>query len=737
MRRTKGNTGVKRTITEKRAGSTKHHNQSKPIKIKDVHHKRILAMRSLNHRLFKHIGFFKSLGLNKYKALARSLDFDLWFHAREESIKDYLEKNLGKATLAKVDPDFKEKLVYLLREVIVDRNRIYKATSIDYQEINIALIRGNLTQDFLFSYIDDQLTEDLATEFKVPVGLLFKAISIIQYSLILEEQRSPNYLSHLLESPKPQVVIDQLVDHFKSSNFKASVLKLVHKKLKKESVRSSFAAWTFKHLSHQTTSRVDPKLDIFMREDFPFLIEIAMCIMYYDNQIIDIKGKVNRLSEIKKNLVARSMLKDWCFEYMEAKLERTEHRQMVTKALRKIFSSVDVGQHLDKSWNTFATYDDDHFFYNGLSKKLFKNLWQNVEHPAWDFMRDWIMNMRQWMDYSIFQEAFNDIRKENRTKSHYLNLYLDRIFLTNSALFKSIVELSSEITGYRGEEKDKLSIMATGYGMALQIVNDHADFISIPWYSNRKNGTVEKGTSDIYNDILNKTMSLPLIIHAGRNDKESMVHRLIRLKRSKLNRIQRFKLQKELFLSKTLQTSVEASQRMVRIFNKKYKLRKNTEASLFLRDLPSICFYNKYNTERSIIEQQFMLLEEFKDLALEVQYQFLLEIDALRSGLRNKFLKTYRQINLLSDRVYNYCIQGLLAIRNWSSALVSKNVSGWRNIIGELLQFRNYIKEFLKKAPNARPGLNINGNGNIKTVSYREHGTTFIELYLFLKLLVL
>jgi hypothetical protein len=592
-------------------------NRRKPVRIKDVHQKRIEAMQSLNEELARNhtfFEFFKTASLATYKDEARGLSFAIWYDADKKALAEYLSRHV-RSQYYSIKKDKRDKIITLLQDFITDRNRLFFATEVNYQEINTTLIRGNLTQDFLFALIEEELPRQLAGEFKECIRTIIRAITIIQYSCIQKARSKWNFINRLISRKNRQLNIDKLLSHFDEKTFRKSVLKLVEKKLDNGSVRSSFARWTFEHIKERSTNRSSHDVDGFLRDDFPLLIEIAMSIMYYDNQVLDNKGDVSKLEEIKENLIARTFLKDWCFEYVEHKLIKPEQQQLVGRHLRKIFSSVDVGQHLDKTWNTLEVFENNNFYYDGLSERLFKSLWPDEQHVAWPFMRDWIKKMRLWVDYTFLLEAFENIRRENWSKSHYLNLYLDRIFLTNSALFLSIVELNCELTGYFGDQRNRLSALAVGYGMSLQIVNDYADFIPVPWHYKRENETVEKKASDVYKDLLNRTISLPLIVHFGRKNKNRLIYRLAKSRPEKITRIQRFNLQKELYQSEALKTCVQITQQMVRIYNKDeaFRLDRLCAASMFLRDLPSICFFNRYNKERHIIEANFRILEKVSD----------------------------------------------------------------------------------------------------------------------------
>ena len=107
-------------------------------------------------------------------------------------------------------------------------------------------------------------------------------------------------------------------------------------------------------------------------------------------------------------------------------------------------------------------------------------------------------------------------------KKAYIDLYFYRIFLTNSALFVFGAQLIGDLLGVKKEQINRVVNYATGYSLALQIVNDNADFVyKFIGKEGQINHPVCKKDTDILCDLRNKIITLPLAFHLGVRSKKS------------------------------------------------------------------------------------------------------------------------------------------------------------------------------------------------------------------------
>lgn len=594
--------------------------RTRRVKIEHIHRERQQAMQAINRHLAKEANYFSNRYLNQYKSAARVLDPGIWLKAGKKAIETFLARIL-KEDYNQFNVELLGQVVTHLSDHIQCRNQIYLLSEKEFcntasHDIYEALIRGNLLQDFVFDVIADHqaISTDLSQKLKRAIRLLLRAITVLQFN-ILDSGKSLSSVGLSKDVneeafPEAMAKLGKIIEGSKPGKLLTNALKLVDKKLSKGSVRSSFVTWAYEYFCSVGGRAEAQEVDDFLRNDFPLIIEVAMTIMYYDNQILDQKGGIVDLTEIKQNLLYRAMLNDWCFEVIERKLSETADQEMVAGLLRKIFVSVDVGQYVDKNLNTFARYTDPSFVYRSLEKDLPNLLWQSTNSDNEMAGKRLIKQCLDYIQNNSFSVCFTSLRKDIGDSEDHLNLYLDRIFLTSSMLFLISVEIISRLTKFRGPEKDKVEGMIIGYSLSLQIINDYADFMPISrWSSSFGAKTVEKKSSDIFKDLENGTVSLPILIHLAKRGNKSLVYELLRKKTGRLNRIQRYQVMKEFYKEGTLRICELLSQSIARKAKYKYKIHRTNRASLFIRDLWSICFVNRYQRERTYIDQGFQFMQ--------------------------------------------------------------------------------------------------------------------------------
>ncbi|NJL77001.1 MAG: hypothetical protein HC892_20285, partial [Saprospiraceae bacterium] len=227
----------------------------------------------------------------------------------------------------------------------------------------------------------------------------------------------------------------------------------------------------------------------FFEEQLPFIVEAIISIQYYHNQILDQKGGVNTPSTINDNLITGNLLKDQFYRYLEQLEMDANNRITLIQHARSIFEYVDIGQYLEKHCNHYEAYKNKQYHHP-------------FERTVNEFIQaEWIEEIVQ-----IILELV-DLDADNQA---YLRIYLQRIYLTNAALFNLVAVLMADMMDVENSIKAKVVKFATWFGIAQQMMNDNCDVV--PSSLLFKN-TVAKLVTDAQADLKNKCFTLPLVIH--------------------------------------------------------------------------------------------------------------------------------------------------------------------------------------------------------------------------------
>lgn len=229
----------------------------------------------------------------------------------------------------------------------------------------------------------------------------------------------------------------------------------------------------------------------FFEQQLPFILEVIISVQYYHNQILDRKGGVTTHAAINDNLIMGNLLKDQLYRYIR-KLNLPEaDRWIVEKEVRTIFEYVDIGQHIEKSCNTYEAYHSGQW-----------------SHP--------FGNLDALVDADCIREVTDVIQSVHPIqRTDYLHIYLQRIYLTNAVLFKKATGLIATLLEVDPDVQQRADRFAGLFGMALQIMNDNCDLVP----STKAEGTVEKRCSDAYSDLRNRNITLPIMLHLQRRNK--------------------------------------------------------------------------------------------------------------------------------------------------------------------------------------------------------------------------
>lgn len=308
---------------------------------------------------------------------------------------------------------------------------------------------------------------------------------------------------------------------------------ILHKKIKGKPHRARFAHFMYQYSNYEKRNKIEKKkgkfyqynksilqtiketlhisdknaLSDFFTYQFPFILEVIISIQYYHNQILDAKGGVSTSESINDNLIKANLLKDHLYRHI-GKLNLSEKRKThLTNTVRSIFELVDIGQFIEKKHNTYRSY-----------QKILKTGKYNHGFTEFvnSFLDDELINETMKVAQSVFQT--------DKNHKAYLQLYLQRIFLTNAALYYLSTELITDWLEIPKKEAEVIHKFAIQFGLTSQMVNDNCDFIP----SRFAETTTAKVAEDGFSDLKNGNITLPLFIHLSHQPLSRIRHYLER-----------------------------------------------------------------------------------------------------------------------------------------------------------------------------------------------------------------
>jgi geranylgeranyl pyrophosphate synthase len=225
----------------------------------------------------------------------------------------------------------------------------------------------------------------------------------------------------------------------------------------------------------------------------PFLSELLITLMYYDNQILDEKGGVNIKKEINKNLIHSKVLFSEVLNYIDYSVQNDKQKIEIIRLVNDIYAAVTIGQEIEMYNNHFDAWKSNEF---------------NAPKHSYEPENIKIINVlkKKLFEINELKPIFN---------SKFFHEYLRRIYFTNAYLFvkfsKFIIE--NRCSNCRYEEEKILNFC--GYtGILLQIVNDISDLV--PTRLNQ--GSKAKISGDAFSDLKNRNVTLPLILYLNQED---------------------------------------------------------------------------------------------------------------------------------------------------------------------------------------------------------------------------
>ncbi len=217
----------------------------------------------------------------------------------------------------------------------------------------------------------------------------------------------------------------------------------------------------------------------------PFVFEVIITIQYLHNQILDQKAGVVTPEKINDNLLAGNLLKDFLYDYIADNFSG-KTAKLVTQTARKAFQYVDIGQRIEKKWNTLEQFEQSHHLeVISISEEIEKFIDFEGMEP-------------------FLESVYGQLPLEKHT---YTEMYLKRIYLTCAALFKLAATLLCDLLQVDSNTQKEFLSFAASYGMMRQIINDNADVVP----ASRQLQTQHRLATDAFSDWNNKNITLPLI----------------------------------------------------------------------------------------------------------------------------------------------------------------------------------------------------------------------------------
>jgi geranylgeranyl pyrophosphate synthase len=234
-------------------------------------------------------------------------------------------------------------------------------------------------------------------------------------------------------------------------------------------------------------------------QKIPFVFETIITIQYLHNQILDEKldTNVRNHPQVNRRLLSSNILREALFIYMESEVRPLLKKIRMTRAfpafqaeIRKLLLWVDIGQYTDKTFNHYEKWKE------GLPEIL--------HNP----------DLMDPLAQSLMQPYIAEVKQEIPGHSTFIDGYFQRIYLSNVYFFQSITESIALLLPVDAAKTLPMQQFSILYGYMLQIINDYADFAYSENQSDQKNlETAGKNSDDIYADLYNFNVTLPLIYH--------------------------------------------------------------------------------------------------------------------------------------------------------------------------------------------------------------------------------
>jgi geranylgeranyl pyrophosphate synthase len=333
-------------------------------------------------------------------------------------------------------------------------------------------------------------------------------------------------------------------------------------------VRSYFTQKIGEYLLHEQQKAIADYADLLRQ--IGFIAELIIVIQYLHNQILDQKFEVKTNELINRNLLASNILRELLFDYIDEKIA-PEHRTNVANTVAKILMYVDIGQMMELNYGHYDSFQAEQ------SSKVAAN-----------------SEINQFIDTHlapIFPIINQQLHNKWGDKKDFAEHYFRRIFLTNTSLFVHITELLCKVLKINNvQSKEEVRRFSAGYGMIVQVVNDITDMVYI------ESDAVGKTKDDVFSDLRNCNITLPLLLHLQHQPKR-WIWRYLNNPQKYAYIIEDFKteLMQELREGLAVETTIELARQL--LVYARQLLQTNNSASPLLNDMLKIGEWNKYYRE--------------------------------------------------------------------------------------------------------------------------------------------
>ena len=407
--------------------------------------------------------------------------------------------------------------------------------------------------------------------------------------------------------------LNEELSGFKGKAYSSLPFALLEKRLSSSCVRSYFMRKVYEYFAIEGyTYKEDIRLFTI---HLPFVWEVIIIIQYLQNQVYDGKSGVYHPKDIRNNVIVADKLKDLLYAYIEDYIPAdTVIKSYLKKYAQKIFIHVNDGQAFESVYNSYRAFENHTFF-----------------QPKFQEIKEHIPTEIQKL-LSVFSPITQDAKQHLQPdKWDYLDMYLYRIFLTNSSLFVLGAELIGILLGAQQSKVDAVCKFAAGYSLSLQIVNDNADFI---FRVLGKEGELAKPLGklpqDILNDIRNKIITLPLLFHLGPSKHDSNSQKLVRRILGATVQNKKYHLYPGLILeemvnSKAMDRSINLGRKIAQ--NSVKFLNPDNPGISLLHNMLGVALWNKYYYSLKKFKQAFELSKGEKYLRREVSEYYVFYCD--------------------------------------------------------------------------------------------------------------
>lgn len=394
-----------------------------------------------------------------------------------------------------------------------------------------------------------------------------KTIKANPEAIKMERQKEMRRTSELM-----LVELQKLENRAYSHDINDSIFDLVRKRMSGTPLRAYFvqkifdinqSLSIFSSLHHRSKNKDLQKLG---QVQLPFVFEMVISIQYLHNQVLDKKANIITHDDVNRNLLAANLLKDLLYQYIDEEIP-AKWSQKVTKSVRECFQIVDLGQMVEKKWNTYEAF-------------------QQLDLPEEYIVKP---SINEALNQPILQTITEKLKADlPREKWEFAQLYLKRIHMTCGMLFVIATKLLVDIQKVNRKKAAQMVEFAHCYGILRQMVNDNAD--NIPSSFNLT--TKSKAVSDAFSDFRNRNITLPILLHFTSKNNNETAKRLVEQSDESLNPQEEEQLFEEMLQSSALFKAMQYPKILVALCQTLIPTK--NKASELLLDTCSIVHWNKF-----------------------------------------------------------------------------------------------------------------------------------------------